>query len=727
MSRSTRQRRSVAPPAAPEAQGTYRWRWPLILLGLVLALKTALALTLAGHPLLQPEGELDAGEYWRLAQRVVAGDVLLTGTSFYVSPLYIYWLAFAQAMTGARVAGVLVLQAGLGTLAVWLTARTAALWVADDMRVRAAVVAGGALALTGIVALQEALILQAALDAMLMSAFAYGCSRALQEPSARRWACSGIILALLATNRPNAWLLGVILLLGAWRRGGVLQERGDRLRAATAVALGALVVLAPFTVRSRIATGAWQVLPGHGGLNFYIGNHAAANGTYTVVDGVRPSIAGQRDDMRRVAEQAAGRPLSDAAVSSHFVRQSLAWWRRAPVDAIGLFAYKLWLTTHAWELPVNVSYAWFREQVLLLTFLPVGAWLLVPLGLAAAIGGHVAVPVLHQGAWRWFRWLLPAYLVSVAIFFVVDRYRAPALVFGAISVGILASMWRSSDQPPEISGAFAAMAVAGVVLAAGLVPLPFHLGEADADTRMALHAIDSGRDAEGRAWLDRAVARHPAPGVAWFRAGLAWQARNQLADAERALREAHRLDPDVSDVAFALGEVLISEGKGAEAVPLLEQAERGGVRPDRARLDLALARWQAGDEPGARATLAAGVPPEALPLLRARALASVEAGRVNLAAWLLTEHRRYVRDDAEVTEKLGLMMARGGDVTAAAALFEEALRLDASDATARFNLAIARVQQGRRLEAIALLREALRIDPTYAQAAGALRELLAAQ
>ncbi len=402
----------------------------------------------------------------------------------------------------------LVLQAALGTLAVWLTARTAALWVPDDMRVRAAVVAGGALALTGIVALQEALILQSALDAVLMSAFAYACTRALQQPSPRAWAWCGVALALLATNRPNAWLLGVIVAICVWRRGGVSGERSrgpgsatfarrasapkesrpchkrriadgarhpprsrarigiGRLAAVAAVAadarpylrslprpaawaLGVLVVLAPFTVRTAIATGEWQVLPGHGGLNLYIGNHAAANGTYTVVDGVRPSIEGQREDMRRVAEQAAGRPLSDAAVSSHFVRQSFAWWRRAPVDATRLFAYKLWLTTHAWELPVNVSYAWFREQVLLLTLLPVGAWLLVPLGLAAAIGGHLVVPALHQGAWRWFRWLLPAYLASVAIFFVVDRYRAPALVLGAIFVGILASMRRSSDRPPQ--------------------------------------------------------------------------------------------------------------------------------------------------------------------------------------------------------------------------------------------------------------------------------------
>ncbi len=178
------------------------WLW-VALLAAVLVFKIALALTLAGHPLLQPEGELDAGEYWRLAQRVAGGDVLLTGTPFHVSPLYIYWLAAAQAVTGARVTGVLVLQALLGTLAVWVVARTARMWVPDDLRTRASLVAGGALALTGIVALQEALILQSALDALLMALAAFTFTRALQAPSFARWAWCGAALALMATNRPE--------------------------------------------------------------------------------------------------------------------------------------------------------------------------------------------------------------------------------------------------------------------------------------------------------------------------------------------------------------------------------------------------------------------------------------------------------------------------------------------------------------------------------------------
>ena len=49
------------------------------LLVAVLALKVALALTLAGHPLLQPVGDLDTGEYWRLAQQVAGGGSAADG------------------------------------------------------------------------------------------------------------------------------------------------------------------------------------------------------------------------------------------------------------------------------------------------------------------------------------------------------------------------------------------------------------------------------------------------------------------------------------------------------------------------------------------------------------------------------------------------------------------------------------------------------------------------
>jgi len=337
-----------------------------------------------------------------------------------------------------------------------------------------------------------------------------------------------------------------------------------------------------------------------------------------------------------------------------------------------------------------------------------------------------------------FRWLLPTYLVSVALFFVVDRYRAPALVLGAIHLGVLASLWRSA--PTDGPGVLArtshhvrrrggvALALGVVLMLAGLVPLPFQLGAAEADTQMALHAIDQARDAEADQWLARAASRHHAPGVAWFRAGLGWQSRHDYARAERAFREAHRLDPEIADATYALAGVLLAQGKGAEALPLLTQLE--AVNTSQAwshglPLDVALAHWQAGDQRRARATLREGLPARALPLLRARALAAVDSRRTEVADWLLEEYRRYAPLDGEVTEKLALMKARAGDVEAATALLDEALRSEPPRATARFNLAVIRARQGRRDEAIRLLHDALRLDPTYAQAAGALQELSA--
>jgi tetratricopeptide (TPR) repeat protein len=736
VARSSRSRRPPpAPAVAPRLASRLASRGPWLVaaaLAAVFVFELVLALRLAGHPLLQPVGELDTGEYWRLAQRVLGGDPWLTGTTFHVSPLYIYWLAFALAVGGGTVTGALVVQAVGGTVAVGLAALTAARWTSagagagqPDRRSAfvAAGVAGAAVAGTGVVALQQALVLQSAIDPLLIALCASTWTGALLRGGAPRWAACGVAFALLATNRPNAWLVAPLLAGASLVTPGVGSAPQSAWRRATAWALGVALVLGPFAVRSRVATGEWQLLPGHGGLNLYIGNHDRATGTYTVVDGIRPSIEGQRDDARRVAEAASGRALSDAEVSGWFVGRSVSWWREAPLSALRGLAYKVWLTTHAWELPVNVSYGWFREQVGLLRVLPIGAWLLLPLGLAAVALGRGLVTGPRQPAWAWFRLLLPAYLLSVACFFVVDRYRAPALVLGAIHAGVLAGR---AGALLSLRGVrlWAAAAVALLTLIAGQVPLPFQLGHGDADLGMALHAIAQRRDGDAEAWLERATGRLPEAGVAWFRAGLAWQARGDLAQAERALREAHRRDPEIAEVAFALAGVLLSQGKGAEAAPLLASVERAGIHMDRVRLDLALALWQAGDRTGARRLLQAGVPAAGLPLLRARAFAAVEARQAELAAWLLDVLRAHAAHDADVAETLGLMRVQLGDEAAAAVLFAEAARLEPSRATARFNLAIVRVRQGRREDAIALLREALRIDPTYAQAAGALRELL---
>src|SRR4026207_539936 len=92
-------------------------RWLIVFLAGVFILKTAVALQLGAHPLLQPDTGLDTTAYVDLAKRVAAGDLGLGPGLYPLSPLYIYFLATIYAVTKSFTAA-RIIQAALGTVAV---------------------------------------------------------------------------------------------------------------------------------------------------------------------------------------------------------------------------------------------------------------------------------------------------------------------------------------------------------------------------------------------------------------------------------------------------------------------------------------------------------------------------------------------------------------------------------------------------------------------------------
>ena len=89
----------------------------LLLLLAALAMKSVVLLQLYDHPMLQPDIGLDTTAYADLAKRVVNGDLGLGPGLYYVSPLYIYFLAAGLALTDSFTA-VRALQLLLGVAAV---------------------------------------------------------------------------------------------------------------------------------------------------------------------------------------------------------------------------------------------------------------------------------------------------------------------------------------------------------------------------------------------------------------------------------------------------------------------------------------------------------------------------------------------------------------------------------------------------------------------------------
>ncbi len=181
----------------------------------VFVLKLIVILQLKDHVLVQPDVGLDTTAYVDLAKRVLAGDLALGPGQYYVSPLYIYVLAAGLAI-GDSFTAVRILQALLGTAAVGLIFLTARAWFGG----RAAWLAAGLAALTGLFTFYEALLLQAALDPFLTAAALYALTLAITRPSTRWLLIAGIIFGVATLNRPNMAIgaAGVVLALLATRR-----------------------------------------------------------------------------------------------------------------------------------------------------------------------------------------------------------------------------------------------------------------------------------------------------------------------------------------------------------------------------------------------------------------------------------------------------------------------------------------------------------------------------
>lgn len=573
----------------------------------ILALKLVVLWQLADYPLLQPGGGLDADYYFHLAQRVAGGDLLLAPGLYFVSPLYIYFLAAGLAVSGGSLFVVKVLQIALGAAAcglVWLTARE---WFGE----RAAWIAMAFAALTGVFTFYEVLILQAALDPFLTALDLWLLTLALTRGGARWPLAAGAALALHSLNRPNLLLVGAGL-------GLMLFSRPGTRRTALAAALGAVLVFLPVSLRNAVAAGTFMPIPSHGGLNLYIGNNPAADGTYRSVEGITPNIAGQAADAKRVAEQAEGRPLTDAEVSSHFTRRTLQWIRDRPADAARLLARKVAFTLNHAFLTLNYSYPFYRDESFALRLLAVGPLILVPLGLVGLFTYWIRGEKPRAG-YAVFAAVVPLLIVSIAIFFVAARYRVPLLVPLCVASGaLLDALARAARARRTAAVPMAAACVLAVGVIAGQ-DLKLDDARGEEETRMAVWLASNGRAREAEARLSRIRRDDPSLGVAHARVGQALAAAGRPDEALEHYEAAVKIDPSEPAPRTALarlsgerGVALARQGRDADALRHLARAAllASGDAPAQLNLAVQLARMERYAEARAAADRALKIDPD---------------------------------------------------------------------------------------------------------------------
>src|SRR5262249_238489 len=204
---SRRRGRDLKRGGAPAVRRAgWNWTLPIFLAG-VFVVKAIVLAQLQHHPLLEPDGGVDSAEYVALARRVLAGDLLLRPGLYYLSPLYVYFLA-ALLGSSDSFTFVRLVQIALGTAAVWCIYVSARVWVGA----RAAWIAAVLAALTGVFTFYEIVVFQSSIDVFLTAAALACLARGLAgSPSA------GVL--------PGGGPPGRVPPVGVSARGGGGQER----------------------------------------------------------------------------------------------------------------------------------------------------------------------------------------------------------------------------------------------------------------------------------------------------------------------------------------------------------------------------------------------------------------------------------------------------------------------------------------------------------------------
>lgn len=500
----------------------------------------------------------DAKAYDEWAQQLADGRWRWPD-AFYQAPLYPYFLGCLYTLFGRSLWLVRIVQCLLSACACVMIGAAGARFLS----IRVGRVAALLMAVYPPAFYFDGVVQKASLGSFLMSALLLVLAVGGKRSSWWIWTMTGMMLGLLALTRENTLVLVPIVIawLVATRDGP--SNRWRRWAPATLTVAGLSAVLFPIALHNREHGGGLSLTTTQMGPNFYMGNHAGADGRYAALIPGRETPEFERADATALAEAATERTLSPRAVSDYWLRLALTDIASDPFRWLKLLGTKWWLTWNRYEIPDTESYYLYREE----------SWLLNAMGSVFHFG--VLCPMAVVGAvLTWPRrkelWLLYAIALglaaSVAVFYVFGRYRYPLvpvlMIFAASGVTQTIGWIR-------IHRGWAAARLLGVTAAAALwVNWPINPEtELNAGQLGNLGAALARQDrvAEALPYFENAVAALPdAPRLRQFLAdGLSMTGRHQ--DAIPHYEATLSLQPDRPNAHFNLAVALEAVGRAREA------------------------------------------------------------------------------------------------------------------------------------------------------------------
>ena len=416
---------------------TIKERWFLVAVVLCSLILRLIYLAEVRHNPFFEHPRLDALFHDIWAQGIASGDVI-GNKVFFRAPFYPYFLAAFYAVFGHNYVVPRIAQHLLGILSLvvlYLLARRL-------FGIRTAVAATLLASFNAILIYFEGELLFDSLLVLACLIWLLIIEKCREQHSPRLWLWAGIVYGVICCIRPPFLAIAPLLFGGlAWNSFASGSGREGR-RIVFALVLGCLLPILPITIRNYIVGNDLVLIAYQGGVNFFIGNNPEADGHSSMMPGPRGASWENRDETYLV-EKELGHPPSPSEESWFWYKKGIQFMVDEPLQYASLLAKKAYLFWNWYEIPNNQNFYSFRKYSALLRLLPIGFWLVGPLGLLGII---MAV--------RERRNLFPigfvlSYAAIMILFFVCDRFRLPIVpflcIFGAYALVSIFDMTRRKE------------------------------------------------------------------------------------------------------------------------------------------------------------------------------------------------------------------------------------------------------------------------------------------
>ncbi len=544
------------------------WHWGGIVFVLALSLRLVHVFQMSASPLFTMPA-VDAATYSEQAASLAEGNWLGRGQGpFWQPPLYPYFLgviklAFPESFYYVS----RFVQALIGSLTCVL------LYLVGRRLFGAGVGFIGSLiaAVYGPLIYFDARLLPAGLAAFFTLVSLWLLMRAVERPTKSIFTFTAAGFALGLASLTAAILASLIPGVAIWL---IYWLRRKAAQAVVAFLLGAILVIAPVTLRNYTIGGDFVTISYNGGVNFYLGNNANAKETLAL----RPGWEW---------EELVALPLREgitlpSAKSLFFYMQALEYIQNAPFDYMGLLAAK---TAQFWrgdEIERNQEMYYWRKYSSVLAGTLWKWGVAFPFGLVSplALLGLI-VYIRRQGITLPVLFVL-GYSFAVISFFVTARYRLPIIplliLFAAYGGSWVYARWR---QRP-LRQALLPMAVFALLVLLVNWDLPPMDGRGKAATHNDLGNayLQQGRYDLALLKYEQATRLDSMYWQAWFNLGSLRAMRGDLRGALPILLNVLEHERERADVWSNVAGVYVGLGQYQQAAEVLEQAVVAAPRED---------------------------------------------------------------------------------------------------------------------------------------------------